>query len=222
MPNEAVALGEGLQIWTLVAGAVFQTNCYLLADPSTRKCVIVDPGQDVAVHVLRVVAANNLEPVAILLTHGHMDPSWDCVPLAAHFGVPMRLHPSDREFLTYPENALPGDFPAHVLAGYPRREPEMVEPLLPQSEVCFGVRRLLVRAAPGHTPGSVMFLLPGSAPAILAGDSLMEGKVGLAVPPVGNLAALYGSVRLAGAEVPADTLVLPGHGSPFALADVPL
>ncbi|NED68056.1 MBL fold metallo-hydrolase, partial [Streptomyces sp. SID10244] len=59
------------------AAGMFQTNCYLLATEAGSEAVIVDPGQDAAVRVRELLAEHDLTPVAVLLTHGHLDHTWN-------------------------------------------------------------------------------------------------------------------------------------------------
>jgi len=49
-----------------------QANCYLLADPQTKECLIIDPGDELE-KIIGAIKENNLIPKAIMLTHGHPD-----------------------------------------------------------------------------------------------------------------------------------------------------
>jgi hydroxyacylglutathione hydrolase len=219
--REPVLVGDGMRVWSLVAGAGFQTNCFVVAAPTSARCVIIDPGQGVMPALAELVEVHHLEPQAILLTHGHMDHTWDCCPAAEHFEVPVLVHPADRSCLVRPEDALPSTFPPAALAGYPRREPEGTHDLVPGTPLTFGDGRIEVLPAPGHTRGSVMLVLPGQTPGLVAGDSLLGARLGPAVAPAGDSAVLVSSVAHVRAAMPSDVLVLPGHGEAFPLADVP-
>ena len=60
---------------------VFAANCYIVAAASGAECVVVDPGQDAAPAVAEVVREHRLKPVAVLLTHGHLDHMWSVLPV---------------------------------------------------------------------------------------------------------------------------------------------
>ena len=68
----------------LVAGfpaGSFGTNCYVIAPAAREDCVIVDPGQDATDGVREIVAEHGLRPVAVVLTHGHVDHIWSVIPV---------------------------------------------------------------------------------------------------------------------------------------------
>ena len=48
----------------------FQTNCYIVYE--NQKAFLIDPG-DQAKKIKKFIEENELEVVAILLTHGHID-----------------------------------------------------------------------------------------------------------------------------------------------------
>ena len=59
-----------MKITTLMLGEL-ASNCYI-QEVGNKKCVIVDIGGDAPI-VFRRLEMMQLEPVAILLTHGHYD-----------------------------------------------------------------------------------------------------------------------------------------------------
>ncbi|TLN14094.1 MBL fold metallo-hydrolase, partial [bacterium] len=58
-------------IETLVVGMI-QANCFIVGDPVTKKAIVIDPGGDAPVIAKRLKALD-LEPTAIVITHGHFD-----------------------------------------------------------------------------------------------------------------------------------------------------
>ncbi len=72
------------------------TNCYVVASGAGEQCVVVDPGKDAAPGVEEAVREHGLQPVAVLLTHGHIDHIWSVVPVCGDYGVPAYIHPADR------------------------------------------------------------------------------------------------------------------------------
>ena len=81
---------------------MFQTNCYVIAHDDARECVVVDPGQDAAEPLMRFLDESNITPVAILLTHGHLDHTWSVEPLCRTFDIPAYIHTEDRYMLSDP------------------------------------------------------------------------------------------------------------------------
>jgi glyoxylase-like metal-dependent hydrolase (beta-lactamase superfamily II) len=72
---------------------------------------------------------------------------------------------------------------------------------------------LLVRAAPGHTPGQVAFGLDApEAPALFCGDLLFSGSIGRSDLPGGDPAEMANSLRRVVLAAEDDTVVHPGHG----------
>ena len=49
-----------------------QCNCSVIADKTSKKAMIVDPGGD-ADKILRLIAQHELSVVAIIHTHAHLD-----------------------------------------------------------------------------------------------------------------------------------------------------
>ena len=59
----------------------WQTNCYVIAGQARDECVIIDPGYEAASGVREVIEDAHLKPVALILTHGHLDHLFSVAPL---------------------------------------------------------------------------------------------------------------------------------------------
>jgi glyoxylase-like metal-dependent hydrolase (beta-lactamase superfamily II) len=83
-----------------------------------------------------------------------------------------------------------------------------------EDDAVLSVGRLRLRTihTPGHTPGSMCFLVEGS-PVLFSGDTLFPGGPGNTTFEGGDFATIIRSIddRLF-SKIPADTIVLPGHG----------
>ena len=89
----------------LVAGfpaGAFAANCYLVAPGPGEECVIIDPGQDAERGIEELLDRYRLKPIAVLLTHGHIDHMWSVAPVCGAKGIPAYIHPDDREMLSDP------------------------------------------------------------------------------------------------------------------------
>ena len=92
---------------------MFATNCWILASSKGSECVIVDPGMpDVSHEVSAICHENNLKPVAVLATHGHLDHTFSIKAIADGYAIPTLVHPEDRVLLTNPERAVSSEFAA--------------------------------------------------------------------------------------------------------------
>ena len=60
-----------LQIKRMPVGQI-GTNCYLVEDPDTKTCVVIDPG-DQAADIDREIRKAGMTLTKILITHGHFD-----------------------------------------------------------------------------------------------------------------------------------------------------
>jgi glyoxylase-like metal-dependent hydrolase (beta-lactamase superfamily II) len=87
------------------------------------------------------------------------------------------------------------------------------------SVVEVGDLRLHTIHTPGHTAGSMCFLIEGS-PVLLSGDTLFPGGPGATRFPGGDFAAIIRSVdeRLFSKLAP-ETIVMPGHGDDTTIGD---
>lgn len=187
----------------------FQENTYLLIDEATRACAIVDPGchNPAEEAALRdYLAAHDLTPTALLLTHSHIDHVLGLDFVSRTWHLAPQQHPTDVATL----RAVPTYAAAY---GFPRlRLPEGASlPLTPGVPVLIGGLALEVRFTPGHAPGHVVFY---HAPTqrLIGGDVLFQGSVGRTDLPGGNFDELARSIREQLYPLPDATTVYPGHG----------
>ncbi len=66
--------------------AMFQTNCYVVATAPGEECVVVDPGIEVVGQLEELLAEHRLQPVAVMLTHGHIDHTFSVAPVCGARG----------------------------------------------------------------------------------------------------------------------------------------
>lgn len=196
-----------LPVGYLVVGPI-QNNVYLIGNDDGL--LVVDPGSNAS----EILKAIDGRPVAaILLTHCH----WDHVGAAAEL----------REATGAPVVASALDAP--IISGTQALDPSHT-PFTPcpvDQEVTDGElidiagHSWRVIGTPGHTPGGICLFLEDSsdscAPILVAGDTLFAGTHGRTDFEGGSPSAMNDSLRRL-AELPDDTVVLPGHNQPTILA----
>lgn len=202
----------------------FGTNCIVLADGPGSECLVVDPGMDAVDQLSSVLAEHRLRPVAVLLTHGHLDHTWSVFPICDGYGIPAYLHPADHGMLADPMSGVSPDMAMMLRrmtgAAQWRIEPDDERPLADEEELDIAGVRLTVRHGPGHTPGSVSFFGEhDGVPLMLSGDLLFAGSIGRTDLPGGDHAAMLQSLRSVVLPQPDGTVVLPGHGPATTIGD---
>jgi hydroxyacylglutathione hydrolase len=204
---------------------VWQTNCYVLASGPGTECVVIDPGMGAVDPVLEIVAEHRLKPVAVVLTHGHLDHTFSVTPLCRGNDAACWIHGDDRELLADPYLAMGPDAPALVerlAPGSTFVEPDSVHELADGGTVSVAGLELRAIHAPGHTRGSTMFALEQRVDAfeslVFAGDVLFAGSVGRTDLPGGSHADMLESLRTKVLPLPDAVAVLPGHGPQTTIA----
>jgi hydroxyacylglutathione hydrolase len=200
----------------LIAGfpaGPYQANCWVVAPGPGEQCVVIDPGAD-AVGVLDdLLAEHRLHPVAVLLTHGHIDHTFSVVPVCEARDVPAYLHPADRGQLTDPWSALGAPKGMPLFGQLTFAEPADLRPLADGDTLELAGLELVVREAPGHTPGQVAFGLDApEAPVLFCGDLLFSGSIGRSDLPGGDPERMARSLSRLVLAAEDATVVHPGHG----------
>jgi glyoxylase-like metal-dependent hydrolase (beta-lactamase superfamily II) len=193
-----------------------QENCYVVSDDS-RECVIIDCGAmyDEELAALdHYIADNQLKPLHLLATHGHLDHNFGNAHMFRKYGLKVEICVEDQELVErLPEQArdifgieIPADQPS---AGY----------LLGNGDVItFGSHQLQVLQTPGHTHGSCLFYCAEEHTAF-TGDTLFRMSIGRTDFAEGSWAEMEKSLRDVVAKLPKETIVLSGHGPQSTIAD---
>lgn len=173
-------------------------NTYLLTEEG--KALVIDPGVPAEI-VLRECDKLGVEPIAVLLTHGHVD----------HIRGAAGLHEAGLKVYAHAEEF-------QVIAGRANLALALglsLSPFTPDvalkggENIAIGPFRTEVIFTPGHTQGGVCYLVDG---ALFTGDSLFRGSYGRTDFPTGDEQDLLCSLANELFELPPETPVYAGHG----------
>ena len=187
-----------------------QCNCTVLGCVTTRRAIVIDPGDEVET-VLAALGRLELTVEAIIHTHAHLDHVGATHGLADVTGARVLLHDGD-QFLY--DNV---DLQAQLF-GFPVPEMTPVGGHLKDGEaLAFGEIRGEILHTPGHTPGSLCLHIPTESsslpePRLFAGDTLFAGSIGRTDLWGGDMDAIIRSIRGRLLTLPDETVVVPGHG----------
>jgi hydroxyacylglutathione hydrolase len=200
-----------MKIEYLILGE-YQTNCYVLRnDDSVKDCLIIDPGLE-ADELVEFLDEQKLNPVAVVLTHGHIDHIAGVAALRSRFPeIKVYIHNLDAEMLTEPGinlSAMSGTTFVTEPEDVSLKERDVIDPA--------GVK-LLVLHTPGHTPGGIS-LYSKEAGVVFVGDTLFADSIGRTDFPGGSMSQLLNSVREKLFTLPEETQVYPGHGPATTIA----
>ncbi|MBV9368345.1 MAG: MBL fold metallo-hydrolase [Frankiales bacterium] len=187
----------------------WQTNCWVVAPAAGEECVVIDPGHGAEGPLDDILAEHRLRPVAVLLSHGHVDHTWSVVPVCGAKNVPALIHPADRRFLADPGAALGQPPGTPILGRLDWSEPDDVRELVDGETLDLAGLSFRVDVTPGHTPGSTVF---GSGDELFSGDLLFAGSIGRTDLPGGSWDQMQDSLRRVALALPDETVVRPGHG----------
>jgi len=173
---------------------------YLIGDPETRECAVVDAAWDVDT-IVSTAEADGYTITTDLVTHFHPDHLGGsfmgqqiigAAELTARVPAKIVIHKAELSYV-------------HRLTGLSASDVTAVEA---GDELTIGRLPITILHTPGHTPGSQCFLL---ANAVVSGDTLFVGSCGRVDLPGSNAEDMYRSLTGVLAALPDDTLLLPGH-----------
>lgn len=183
----------------------------------SRECVIIDCGamyEEELAALDHYIADNQLKPLHLLATHGHLDHNFGNAHMFRKYGLKVEICAEDQDLVErLPEQArdifgieIPADQPS---AGR----------LLGNGDVItFGSHQLQVLQTPGHTHGSCLFYCAEEHTAF-TGDTLFRMSIGRTDFAEGSWAEMEKSLRDVVAKLPKETIVLSGHGPQSTIAD---
>lgn len=194
-----------LKYETLVLGDL-GTNCYIVWNEDTKDSFIIDPADD-GVGISDEISAKGLNPVGILLTHGHFDHAMAALDLKLIFNIPVYCSQKDLFLLKRQNQTATHFLKTRILS------PNLVKidvDLDNIKEINLGDETFEVIKTPGHTPGSVCFY-SAKQNLLFSGDTLFSGLRGRTDLKYSSTEEIFKSLKNL-MKLPEDTLVMPGHG----------
>ena len=174
----------GVEVHQVVVGPM-DNNVYVVRCTETGDAVLLDAANE---HERLLDLCRALGVRKVLETHGHWD-HIQAVPELRDAGYSVAVTPEDAGMLPSYDETLEDD--------------DVVE---------VGRLRLRTIHTPGHTPGSMCFLLEGH-PLLFSGDTLFPGGPGATKFPGGDFPTIIRSIEERLFTLDGDTIVLPGHGA---------
>ena len=191
-----------MEIKSLILGPV-STNCYFFINTETKETILIDPA-DRADRIIAKISAEQLMPVAILLTHGHFDHIMAVEEVAHTYSIPYYICDAEAELMENPD--LNGAYLLRESISA-RRDRLVADKEILELAGC----AVEVLHTPGHTAGSVCYYIREEK-ALFSGDTLFCNSVGRTDLPTGNSGVLLASISEKLLCLPEETKVYPGHG----------
>ena len=191
--------------WHTMPLGEFQANCYIIYNEK-KEALIIDPGAE-AKKIIRYIEKKELKPLAILLTHAHLDHIGALENTRSYFQVPVYIHINEADWLEDPKKNGSSSFPfiPPIVCKKADRIIQFERTLI------IGDFIMEVFETPGHSPGSVSYYFKDHNVAF-TGDALFRESIGRTDLYGGNYTTLLRSIREKLFVLPNETICLSGHG----------
>ena len=167
----------------------YDNNVYILSDPRLREAVLIDAAND-APRIVREL--DQLAVSHILTTHSHPDHVEAVESVRRDTGARFTCHREDAPMMPVPPDLEARD----------------------GQRFSFGAYEVRTLHTPGHTPGSLCFLIEDH---LFSGDTLFPGGPGDTKGTRASFPAIIESIRHKLFTLPDEVRVLPGHGKPTTI-----
>ena len=193
-----------MMIHEILPVGMLQCNCSIFGDEQSREAIVIDPGDEIA-DILAILEKHALKVKAIVITHAHIDHIGGAAKLKAVTGAPVHMNQNDAELydqLDTQAGWLGVETPERTSIDVAAREGD---------SLTLGAAQFQVIDTPGHTQGSISIWIPEENK-LVAGDTLFRDSIGRTDLPGGNPRQILSSIHTKLLPLPADAIVIPGHG----------
>jgi hydroxyacylglutathione hydrolase len=183
---------------------MLQCNCSIFGDEQSLEAIVIDPGDNIA-DILAILKKHSLKVQAIIITHAHIDHIGGAAKLKAATGAPVHMNRNDAELydrLDMQAGWLGMETPEQTTIDTEAREGDSLR---------LGDADFHVLETPGHTQGSISIWIPAENK-VVAGDTLFRDSIGRTDLPGGDGDQILRSIHTKLMPLPADAVVIPGHG----------
>lgn len=189
--------------------SLFGVNCYIVWDPHTKDCAIIDPGiieERERDAMKNFILKNGLKVTNLINTHLHIDHCIGNNFVETEYGVKAQANKMDTLLASrIKAQAMMFGIPGEV------SDIEITCFLDDGDKIKIGNGVLEVITVPGHSPGSIV-LYDAKDGFLISGDVLFQGSIGRTDLPGGDYETLINGIRTKLLTLPGSTDVFPGHG----------
>jgi glyoxylase-like metal-dependent hydrolase (beta-lactamase superfamily II) len=190
-----------------VVSTPFQEIGYVVHRKNEKDCFVIDPGLEPE-NFLKLFEKKELNPVALLVTHGHGDHIGGIAAIREEWkSAKIYIGELDAEKLTDPVKNLSADF------GFGLVTPKADVLLKNGDKLDLAGITVEVRHVPGHSKGHVVYLIATEPKGMLfVGDVIFEGSIGRNDFPDSEPRIQIPKIRENILTLPDNTVIYPGHG----------
>jgi hydroxyacylglutathione hydrolase len=203
---------SGIEITRLLNFPI-DSNCFIISDKNSGSCIVVDPAHGEGSMLVEYLIQNNLEPTFVILTHEHFDhissleylrTRYDCKVIAS-VKCSESISNSKKNLSLFFDQKGFNCSPADILI---ERN---------NSQIIWQKNNLHFYLTPGHSEGGLCFSLRNN---LFTGDTLLQSSKTIVKLPGGDKRKLDDSINMISELFGDDTMILPGHGEIFMLAEL--
>ena len=188
-----------------------------MVSDESHECVIIDCGayyDEECEAIAQYISTNELTPVHLLATHGHLDHNFGNAYIYRTYGLKAEICAEDEELLA----KLPQHAQQLFGMDITDEQPPIGRLLQDGDTITFGTHQFEVIRTPGHSHGSALFYCEAEK-TVFTGDTLFRMSIGRTDFPEGSWKEMEQSLHNIVARLPKEAVVLPGHGPQTTIAD---